>query len=385
MQVERKIQFRPDGTLKILQISDPQDMFIVRPEMVRMLNAVYDTEKPDLVVFTGDNILGNHVDDLPVGSWHPKRSKAFTERRIRTSLRHILEPLELRGIPFTMTYGNHDDRNALTQREQAELWKQYSFFFGLNGNPELPCDTFHVPIYGSDGEKIVYNLWLMDSAGQRADGSGYEGVQRESLDWYRRTSEMLRAQNGGEPVRSLMFQHIPMPEMGELFIPCEAEEPDAIRKHDGTYCRLDTSRATGFGYEYDDFLPQDCGQFAVLQETGDVDAVVAGHLHLNGFDGTVRGMRMIATPGASFRSYGLPQTRGVRVFNLRQENPSAFETHTITYFELFGKNLSTRTRYFLNGDEMESKKNAVFGAAAGTAALGAAAVAAVKILKNRSK
>lgn len=385
MQIERKITFRPDGTLKILQISDAQDMHIVRPEMVRMLNRIYDTEKPDLVVFTGDNILGNHVDDMPVGTWHPRRSKAFTTRRIRQSLCHILEPLELRGIPFTMTYGNHDDRNALTQREQAEMWAQYEGFFGLNEDPAVPCDTFNVPIYDRTGERIVYNLWLMDSAGQRDDGSGYECVQPESLEWYRKTSQALRAQNGGEPVRSLMFQHIPMPEMGALFIPCAADDAGAIRKRDGTCCRLDPEHATGFGYEYDDFLPEDCGQFAVLRETGDVDAVVSGHLHLNGFDGTVNGMRMIATPGASFRSYGLPQTRGVRVFNLREEAPSDFETHTVTYFDLFGRNLSTRTRYFFNGDEMEAKKNAVLGAAAGTAAVTAAAVAAVKLLKMREK
>ncbi|MBQ7547332.1 MAG: metallophosphoesterase [Clostridia bacterium] len=383
MQIDRKIRFREDGTLKILQISDAQDMHIVRPEMVRMLNRIYDTEKPDLIVFTGDNILGNHVDDMVVGTWHPRRSKAFTTRRIRQSLCHILEPIELRGIPFTMTYGNHDDRNALTKREQADMWAKYEYFFGLNEDPSVPCDTFNVPIYDRTGARIVYNLWLMDSAGERADGSDYACVQPESLNWYRKTSAALRAQNGGEPVHSLMFQHIPMPEMGALFIPCAAGDAGAIRKRDGSYCRLDPDHATGFGYEYNDFLPADCGQLAVLLETGDVDAVVSGHLHLNGFDGVAHGMRMIATPGASFRSYGLPQTRGVRVFNFREDDPSGFETHTITYFELFGENLSTKTRYFFNGDEMEGKKNALLGAAAGTAAVTAAAIAAALLLKKK--
>ena len=381
MEIQKKITFRPDGTLKIVQVSDAQDMFIVRPEMVRMLNAVYDREKPDLVVFTGDNILGNHVDDMLVGSSHPVRSKAFTRRRIHTSLCHILEPLEMRDIPFTMTYGNHDDRNALTQREQAEMWKQYSCFFGLNEDPNMPCDTFNVPIYDRNGEKIVYNLWLMDSAGVRPDGSEYEGVQPESLDWYRRTSAILRAQNGGEPVRSLMFQHIPFPEMAELFVPCGADDPGAVRSAaDGAYYRLDAANAVGFAYEHA-FLTEDCGELAVLREVGDVDAVVS---HINGYDGTVRGQRVIATPGASFRSYGLPQTRGVRVFNLREDDPSAFETHVLTYFELFGDSAETHVRYFLNGDEMEKKKYALFGAAAGAAVLSTAFAAAGRLRrKNR--
>lgn len=378
MEIQKKITFRPDGTLKILQVSDAQDMFIVRPEMVRMLNEVYDREKPDLVVFTGDNILGNHVDDMLVGSSHPARTKAFTHRRIRTSLRHILEPLELRDIPFTMTYGNHDDRNALSQREQARMWKEYSCFFGLNEDPAMPCDTFNVPIYDSKGERIVYNLWLMDSAGQRPDGSEYEGVQPESIEWYRKTSAALRAQNGGKPVRSLMFQHIPFPEMAELFVPCSADDAGAVRSAaDGAYYRLDAANAVGFAYEHA-FLQEDCGELAAILETGDVDAVVSGHLHINGYDGVVRGQRVIATPGASFRSYGLPQTRGVRVFNLREEDPSAFETHVLTYFAIFGASPETKVRYFLNGDETETKKYALFGAAVGTALLGAVAAAAAK-------
>ena len=382
MWIDKKIQFRKDGTLKIVQVSDAQDMHIVRPEMVRMLNKIYDTEKPDLVLFTGDNILGNHVDDMAVGSRHPVRSKAFTERRIRTALRHILEPLELRDIPFTMHYGNHDDRNALTQREQAELWAEYSCFFGMNEDESVPCDTFNVPIYDSKGEKIVYNIWMMDSCGQREDGTGYEGVQPESLEWYRKKAAELKAQNGGEAVRSLMFQHIPFPEMAQLHLPCAEGDKGAIRGYDGNWYRLDAENAKGFAYEYA-YLQEDCGQLAVVKEVGDTDAVVSGHLHINGFDGIVQGQRVIATPGASFRSYGLPQTRGVRVFNLNENDPSGFETHTVTYFELFGKNPVTKTRYFFNGDEMEETKNKVVGAAAGAAALGIAAAACVKAFRKK--
>ena len=382
MQIDRKIKFRPDGTLTILQVSDAQDMHIVRPEMVRMLNEIYDNEQPDLVVFTGDNILGNHIDDMLVGSRHPRRSRHFTERRIRIALRHILEPLELRDIPFTMTYGNHDDRNAFSQREQAEFWKEYSDFFGLADDDRVPCDTFFVPIYSADGAHIVYGIYMMDSAGKGDDGEGYDGVQPCSLDWYRETSRALQAQNGGKPVRALMFQHIPFPESAQLFKPCAKDDAGAIRSADGGYFRLDPEKATGFAYEHA-FLREDHGQLATVLERGDIDAVVSGHLHLNGYDGVVQGQRVIATPGASFRCYGLPQTRGVRVFHLREENPSDFETHTITYFELFGESLETKTRYLFNGDEMETNKNAVLGAAAGTALLGVGAAVAAKLLKRK--
>lgn len=381
MLVDKKIKFRNNGKLKILQVSDAQDMHIVRPEMVRMLNDIYDREKPDLVVFTGDNILGNHMEDAVVGSRHPKRSYEFVEHRVRTSLSHILDPLELRGIPFTMTYGNHDDRNQLGQRKQAEIWMEYSRFFGLNERDDVPIDTFNVPIYDRTGEKIVYNLWLMDSAGLREDGTGYEGVQPESLAWYKQRAAELKAQNGGVPVRSLMFQHIPFPEMAELYLPCEEGEAGAIPSHKGWY-RLDPEKAHGISHEFE-YLDTDCGQLDVLRETGDVDAVVSGHLHTNAFEGTVQGQRVIACPGASFRSYGLPDTRGVCLFTLDESDPSAFEYRFIHYFDVYGKNIASKTRYFLNGDECETKKYAAMGAAVLTAAVGAAAAVCAKKLRRK--
>ena len=56
--------FRKDGTFKILQVSDPQDLVHPRKAMLQMLNAAYDKLRPDLVLFTGDNILGNHLLDF---------------------------------------------------------------------------------------------------------------------------------------------------------------------------------------------------------------------------------------------------------------------------------------------------------------------------------
>ena len=57
-----------NGKFTLLQVSDPQDLQFVRPTMVRMLNIAYDRVKPDLVVLTGDNILGNHLCDARFGS-----------------------------------------------------------------------------------------------------------------------------------------------------------------------------------------------------------------------------------------------------------------------------------------------------------------------------
>ena len=62
-----KIKFK-NGKIRVMQVSDPQDLQFVRPTMIRMLNKAYDTLNPDLIVLTGDNILGNHLCDARIGS-----------------------------------------------------------------------------------------------------------------------------------------------------------------------------------------------------------------------------------------------------------------------------------------------------------------------------
>ena len=52
-----------NGKFTILQVSDPQDLQYVRKTMMKMLDKAYDRVKPDLIVFTGDNVLGNHFRD----------------------------------------------------------------------------------------------------------------------------------------------------------------------------------------------------------------------------------------------------------------------------------------------------------------------------------
>ena len=63
----KKLFLRADGTFRILQVADAQDMHFVRKAMLTMLNAAYEKLDIDLVVFTGDNILGNHLCDRRFG------------------------------------------------------------------------------------------------------------------------------------------------------------------------------------------------------------------------------------------------------------------------------------------------------------------------------
>ena len=99
---KNKLKFNSEGKFVILQVSDAQDMHIPRRGMFKMLNKIYDKVNPDLIVLTGDNILGNHINDAPIGNWKNVKSKAGTLRRMKKALGYLLKPIEKRKIPFAL-------------------------------------------------------------------------------------------------------------------------------------------------------------------------------------------------------------------------------------------------------------------------------------------
>ena len=111
---KEKLKFNKDGKFTILQVSDAQDMHIPRKAMFKMLDKTYDKVKPDLIVLTGDNILGNHIDDALIGKKKSATTKPAVLKRMRKALGLLLNPIERRKIPLSFIYGNHDDMNIIS-------------------------------------------------------------------------------------------------------------------------------------------------------------------------------------------------------------------------------------------------------------------------------
>ena len=55
------MHFNSDGKFKIMQITDIQEIPKVSPDTLKLINAALESEKPDLAVFTGDQIKGYGV------------------------------------------------------------------------------------------------------------------------------------------------------------------------------------------------------------------------------------------------------------------------------------------------------------------------------------
>ena len=371
-----------NGKFKIMQVSDPQDMHYPRRSMLKMLDKAYDTLKPDLVVFTGDNVLSNHLLDARFGNKKVAEGYEATKKRMKESLRIILEPLEKRGIPFAMIFGNHDDMCCMTKEEIIDLYREYSCFVGLTDTYGFGDIGTHNVLINSDGLP-VFNLWMMDTS--RVDkelDKGFEGVTTDAVEWYVNKSNELKEKNGGKPMPSLMFQHIPMSEIDDCVEECDPDADGAIRMYDeDKYIRLKPEKInSGRLYEPTPGCKENYGQFDAVKQQGDVLAVVYGHHHMNMFDITHDGVRMIQTPAASFRCYG-NSLRGVRMFELDEKIPDTFSTTHYTYFDLMGKTPASMASYFIDADDLEKPRRAAIGAAAALAAVGTTALIIKKLRK----
>ncbi len=358
---------------RIMQVSDPQDLQYVRKTMVRMLDTAYDTFKPDLVVFTGDNILGNHLCDARIGSRLVIKDKEGEAEAMRVAIDHIAAPLEKRGIPFAMIYGNHDDRNRLTKDEQADMYRKYSCNRGLDAENSGDCDTYNLPVYSENGEEIKFNIWMLDSAWyDREEDKCYEMVKPQAIEWYKNKSKELTLQNGGKPIPSLMFQHIPMREILNLIEECPETQKGAVKGPDGKFFKL-KKNVTGFFSEYPGVVSESNGQFEAIKECGDVKGVVFGHDHPNSFEGVVDGVDFIQTSCASFRCYG-SRTRGVRIFDINEDG--TYETKSYTYKDICGGGILNELMYIWDADGMGKYKAALI--VGGVAAVGVTGI----ILRN---
>ncbi len=380
MKNTNAISFNASGKLKIMQVSDPQDMKYVRKAMVKMLDKAYDLLKPDIVLFTGDNILGNHLLDARFGDRQIASGKAATKQIMKESIHHICAPLEKRKIPFAMIFGNHDDMNLVSKDEQADIYRSYSMCLPMNNrNGKVDCDTYNIPVYSSNGEKLMFNLWMLDSAWyDKKEDKCYTAIKPETVEWYKQTADKLTAENGGKPVPSLMFAHIPLPAILNLVEQCVENDLGAVNTKKRGWCRLRPDLARGIMLEYPSVLSDDAGLFDAALECGDVKGIVSGHDHVNCFDGKYKGIEFIQTSCASFRCYG-GDMRGVRIFEIDERDPEGYQTYFFNYAELCGRGVGAKIRYFWDADEREKQKAAVI---AGTAATVAASVVTAMIKKK---
>ena len=365
-----------NGSFKIMQVADIQELARINPDSVKLLTLALEREKPDLVVFTGDQVYG----------LHPSFRLGDTRSKIAATIKALLAPLEAAGVPFAVTFGNHDDQCGVPNAEQAKIYAESPFYVG--GDCRAPEDkgTCRVPLFSEEGGH-VFDVYLIDSNGQATAAGAYLPVKEEQLDWFK-AERNKTAEADDQTVPALVFQHIPVPEYYDVLrrVPRGTKGAiEAFRTHrDEFYTLPDALRAQGgFLGEAPATPDVNAGEFDVLKADGNVLALSVGHDHINSFVAEKDGVKLMYTQGCGFNVYGPGRKRGVRIIQLSEGDLSRFDTRTVTFDELTADRVSRPLTEFVLTHIPTSieqvKKWIPLAAAGGTLAAGAATL----LIKSR--
>ncbi len=349
------MRFKKDKAFKIMQITDMQEIPAVSPDTVNLLEAAVEAEKPDLVVYTGDQIKGYGVTYKGKGR--------ELENAVAKTIKTLLEPVIKRNIPYAVTFGNHDRQVGISNKDQFEkIYKKLGNCIGEQAEGIDGGGTCFIPIKASDGsDRDVFNLYLFDS-GTDAKGGGYEPFDENIIKWYQCTRDSLKEKNGGY-VPSIVFQHIPMCEYYDVLKQVSKHEKGAIRAfraHKNEYYKLgDTCQKDDVLLEPPSIPNENTGEFDAISQCGDVMAVFVGHDHKNSFVGRYKNVDLGFTQSSGFNVYGNRVKRGVRIIVLNEDKPDTYETYTRTYDELVGTKVSRPVFDFISSKAPETVDAAI--------------------------
>ena len=278
------LKFGDDKKFKIVQFTDVhwKADSIASEEAGERMGEVLDVEKPDLVIFTGDVIFGKPADK---------------------SMRCALEPTIKRGIPFAVTFGNHDDELGMSRKELYDFIKDMpgnltSSVEGLSG-----VTNFILPVKASDGSKDAALLYVFDSHSYATlkGIKGYGWIKHDQVRWYIDESKKFTEANGGTPLTALSFFHIPLPEYHEA-VQNEGSFLIGTRKEKACAPEINT------------------GLFAAMKEAGDVLGVFVGHDHVNDYAVSWKGIMLCygRFTGGKTVYHDMPGGNGARVIELTE-------------------------------------------------------------------
>ena len=170
------------GNFKIVQFTDVHwsvggKYEVKNDSTLLVMNAVLDAEKPDLVVFTGDVVVSKDA----LEGWE-----------------RVLAPVELRKIPFAVTFGNHDtEADVPTTDVLAFIAKRpYNVTTNAGGGVEGVGNCV-LPVRNEKGDATAWNLFLFDSHAYTNDSTlgYYDWIKKSQVDWFVAESNRSAAKN----------------------------------------------------------------------------------------------------------------------------------------------------------------------------------------------
>eukprot|EP00455_Lapot_gusevi_P011119 TRINITY_DN15111_c0_g1_i1.p1 TRINITY_DN15111_c0_g1~~TRINITY_DN15111_c0_g1_i1.p1 ORF type:complete len:329 (+),score=41.56 TRINITY_DN15111_c0_g1_i1:62-1048(+) len=293
------LHFHDDGTFKIVQFADLHygegENVLWGPmqdyNSTRVMRNILTAEKPDLVIFSGDQITGNNIQSNATAYWS-----------------QVVEVCVQMNVPWAMILGNHDDMpfqntrlSITTRRQLLEFDRSFALSHSGCDDTSLHGVTNYVlPIFPpASSSTPALLLYMFDSGG----GTLPEVIQPDQVQWYLNSSAAWQAKTG-TVLPALAFFHIPLQEY--------------------TY-----HPATCVGMNQDGITPQiqNTGLFHAFLNRTDVRWTFCGHDHGNDWCCNVSGIQLCYGRHSGYGGYG-DWDRGSRVIQLSLSKDSTVNVKT---------------------------------------------------------
>lgn len=250
---QKPLKFNTNGEFKIVQFTDLHYNF-KKPQSkaaIKCIEEVTATEKPDLMIFTGDNIYTSPADSC---------------------LEDLLSHIENIGIPYVMLFGNHDEEQGLPNEALYDIIRKAKNNIMPDRNGVASPD-YTLEVMSHDGKTISTLLYCMDthSGSQLSDIDGYAWVTPQQVNWYNEQSANYTRKNNGTPYPALAFFHIPLPE----YAYAAADNSCILRGN-----RLENICCPKLN----------SGLYTSMKMNGDVMATFCGHDHDNDYSALYHGI-----------------------------------------------------------------------------------------------
>lgn len=263
----------------------------LRKKCIGMLMNHIRATTPDLVILTGDIILGKY------------------QHRDAVEFAQFMEEV---GVYWAFVFGNHEAREEKGRFKELLMKCQTTFPHCLarQGKKELfGLCNYCINILKSENE-ILKTLFMLDSGrdildeyraehGVPADMDAYDFLKNNQLDWYEEKVNALREQYG--EVKSFMYMHIPLKEYENAIYQDEDGEWQFTGKCEILY---------GSAYESIGCSKHNSGMFDLIKKLGSTEAVFAGHDHVNDFCAIHEGVYLVYNQCGGYETYTMYDKKG---------------------------------------------------------------------------
>ena len=274
-----------------IHLSDKDD----QQTQFKFLDLLYkDANNPDLVVVTGD---------------------LFTFASKGTA-KSLLKYFDDKGIPWSVCFGNHDEQCYFSVDWLTETLTNYgsNCLFKDLQDDKVNGNCNYVINLMKDG-KVHDQLFIMDSNRYNFSLSqlGYDCFKEDQINWYESVVKYTKEQNGGETVNSMMFYHIPLPEINKF---CDVDK--MMKPGDEGYNFI-------WGEKREKTCPpdEDLHFFDKIDELDATTGMFFGHDHINDFEAVYNDVYFCYGLKSTDRIYYDEDMLGYKLIDLKED--STFE------------------------------------------------------------